>query len=86
MTQPVQGFTPEQRLGLHLGLTILLLQQGTTVTILQQQLIGLRSVISDVMALEPSNQPIRLDTIIPESVAEELASDVVIPNSLEDLE
>lgn len=77
----------EERLALHLGLTTMLIQNGAPLSMVQQQVLGLRGVINTLLADQrPGETPIRITQLFPESVAEQLAKDVVIPDDLEDLE
>lgn len=77
-----------ERVGLHLGLSSLLLQNGAPFSMIQQQLIGLRGVINEVLADEttPQGHIVQLTQLLPESLAEDLAGDFVTPNDLSGLE
>ena len=77
-----------ERLGLHLGITQVMVQGGTAVTLLKQQLVTLRDVAKDVIDADdlPSDGLVKIMHLLPEGIAEDLASDVVIPNDASGLE
>jgi len=73
-----------KRLALALGLTTHMLQIGCPLGLIQQQLVNLRGAIADVMDAEDldHNQIVQIMELIPESVAEQLCDDVVIPDDI----
>lgn len=75
------------RLGMHLGITSIMLQQGTALTLLKQQLITLRDVAKDVLDIEdlPSDLLVRVVQLFPDAIAEELSAGIATPDSLADM-
>ena len=79
---------PVDHLTMHLALTLRMIQTGTSLSMLKQQLITVRDLAKEVLDDEgqPGSTLIQIIQPIPESVAEILAEDVVIPDDPEDLE
>lgn len=79
---------PVESLAMHLALTMNMIQNGTPLSLLQQQLVTVRAKAKVVIDDEhtPSDTRIQITHPIPESVAEVLSEDVVIPDDIEDLE
>lgn len=79
---------PVGHLTMHLALTLNMIQSGTPLSLLKQQLITVRELAKDVLNDEdqPGSTYIQISQPIPESVAEILAEDVVIPDDVEGLE
>lgn len=75
------------RLGLHLGVTSLLLQKGTQGTILKQQLVTLRDVAKDVIDADdiPSTEFLQMVQFLPDGVVEGLCETEEIPDDLSTL-
>lgn len=71
-----------ERLALALALTLHMMQLGTPLSLLQQQLIMLRGALQDILDAEDLSHATYIHTPqpIPESVAEALAEDFVIPD------
>lgn len=77
-----------ERLAMALGLTLHMIQLGTPLALLQQQLVTLRGAAGDVINADdlPHDLHVRIQQPIPESVAEELARDFVVPDDVADAE
>lgn len=73
-----------KRLGLHLGVTSLLLQKGTQGTILKQQLVTLRDVAKDVIDADdiPSADFIQVVQLLPDGVVDGLCENEIAPDDL----
>ncbi|HVV76781.1 MAG TPA: hypothetical protein VHC43_12155 [Mycobacteriales bacterium] len=78
---------PVESLAMHLALTMNMIQNGTPLALLQQQLVTVRSKAKLVIDDEetPGGTRIQITHPIPESVAEALSEDVVIPGDIENL-
>lgn len=76
------------RLAMAVALTQHMIQLGTPLSLLQQQLVTLRGAAADVINADdlPHDERVRVVQPIPESVAEELASDFVVPDDARDAE
>lgn len=79
---------PVGHLAMHLALTMHMIQAGTPFGLLQHQLMTVRRLAKLVVDDEetPAETHVQISQPIPESVAEALSEDVVIPDDLEDLE
>lgn len=64
-----------ERLGMHLGLTSLLLQQGTPLGIVKQQMVPLIKAAKDVLNDEEMDdaEVVSVTTLVPDVVARDLA-------------
>lgn len=71
-----------QRLALHIGLTGLLLQKGTPLGGLKQQMVTLSKVAKDVLLDDELDDDtlIQVDTLLPDDVAAVLAEGIDIPD------
>lgn len=69
---------------MHLALTLHMIQNGTSLSLLQQQLITVRRLAKEVLDDEdtPGSEHIQISQPIPESVAEALAEDVIVPDDI----
>jgi len=76
-----------QRLALHLGLTSLLIQKGTSLGALKQQMVTLRKVAQDVILDEDQDDDtfVQLDSLLPTDVADVLAEGCQAPDDLRGL-
>lgn len=79
-----------ERLALHVGLTSLLIQQGTPLGIVKQQMVPLMAAAKDVLNDEetPDGEIVRVATLVPDAVASDLAelSGDACPDDLSGLE
>lgn len=80
--------TKTERLGLHLGISAIMLQQGTPTTILKQQVVALRDVAKDFLDDEDLPSFTQLVELLPDGVAEGLAEaeEFTVPDDLEGLD
>ncbi|HVT63689.1 MAG TPA: hypothetical protein VHD81_00860 [Mycobacteriales bacterium] len=78
---------PVESLAMHLALTMNMIQSGTPLSLLQQQLVTVRAKAKLVIDDEdtPGSTRIQITHPIPESVAEALSDDVVIPDDIASL-
>lgn len=78
---------PVDKLAMHLAFTMQMIQNGVPLSVLQQQLLTVRSLAKVVIDDEdmPGNTRIQITHPIPENIAELLSEDVVIPDNIEDL-
>lgn len=77
-----------ERLATACALTTHMLQLGCSLSLLQQQLTIVRSAAQDVLDIDdmPYSTHLHVQTPIPESVADQLAEDVVVPDDVRDAE
>jgi hypothetical protein len=77
-----------ERLALAVALTQHMIQCGCSVGLLQQQAVNLRGAVQDVINAEDLSHDthVQITQPIPESLAEELASDFVVPDDASEAE
>lgn len=78
---------PVGSLAMHLALTVNMIQSGTPLSLLQQQLVTVRRKTAEVAELDHygPDDYVQIEQPIPAGVAEALAEDIDIPDDLEGL-
>ena len=83
------GKIQTDRLAMHVGLVVTLLQGGTPLSLLQVQCQHLRTMLKEIIDLEdePSNAYVQISQLLPDEVAAALAEGLVdIPDDLSSID